>query len=553
MALTLDGSTFAGMDDDIAGDGTSGDTWPVDTYLENAVAANTSYLWKSGWSCGWAPNIANGRERLTSWQWSTILILDLPADPLPDGITFHWLAEITNRQATSHGPEMQLRGRVRSGAQTLAEDIFEYTDTTGDLEPNQLTLPLGGVQAPNDLEYVRLELAVRQSRENLVFDDLPQITGGVTVTQDPDADILQLANDFTVTDDAAARLYFSGGGGNFVAENEVNIFDIVDFEPTADDMAVAWPSSIPRPTSTINRADISVMDHIKIEGLEVTAEYPDEPSGQYADKDQSTMLAQQAVRGSAVASHPQRTNAEYFRQRPCAIAPPTDTDQFSGSLAWWRHIFASETSGSFTELCSLPIEFGVSQGRFLARLRWYASTHYQKVDVYDPSQWIDVYLGADWQFRLTVQQLKDGDTSWADATDIAGPATINAKDDGGGQIKHYLRSTRGGVPWLFQVWTAEEFAGGNFNETFREGRAFESDLKYLTQNVYSEGLDLNANADPFAPARLKLEVSGPTTGDEFDLTAVEKSDASLSFFKPEDGNESHLLSLAGLSLYEQGL
>jgi len=539
MAGDFDGEEYVGIDDDAFGSPTSQTdetTKPLSTWLENRMDGNTRFLQQRGSQVTY--QFFGGEEEgirpYTSIDQSAIFYALVPLRDDMATIDMYLLAEIDNDSATNGEVELEARLSL-SGGKIIANDTATALEGSGGVKVTKLTIDVSdeSIDARSGVLSLWIQSVAQSSPGSFPDVFTPETVRPYAVK---DVETFQQID--------ATSAYIPQGEGYAIRSCH-----------TFDNGTETWFSDFGPATESQNSAKgVTELSYILPQSLTIDISYDPEGEGEgYQRKDASTMQAQSTVLGQHTPTHGGNLDEIRSRLRPLAYGPlgedkgdnwPTDNYR---KWSWILEgsgdtIMDDQTLKLSTDDTVVYCFAHVALFRQREPSTDEAEIYYGDINSKDDE--LEAYNNsvteADAQFDLTVEQLEDGDTAWANATELG------ASSDTYENAPVYPMTPIGGIDLATQAWFARSpdatdsvdygWAGGtcatDYNYTFREGQVFEGDdaliLPVIVSVDLSEGPNLANRADP---VRATLEWGGLTN---IDLPSGEQ---------PVDDHQYHAICL----------
>ena len=523
--MAFDGSDFKGLDSDVV-TSNDGDDEVLDTWLEHRLRGNEYYLLQGRESISWQPwagsssltDYQSGDRPYASLEWSTILCVPWVFEPTLSSIIFDLYHRVGS--TGSNAEDYQIKIELRDAEFKLIGGAEETLSNTSASSPTWQT---HRIEVDVDRQVRKRQtgflIVWGRSRVDSIYDSGDRLFEGkyenYWVNADPGLGDVWLTDSGnapgTNYEHEIALISVEDSGNNPITSVALDVWRTADdpldaSSPPQGAFCYPTPKYVSAVTEFGNyyfeRYYISYLQlrSICIEPVHTIGEqgYPSEQ-----------IRANIPVKGSAATAHARLARSAIARPKPLWIGPePRAANSESEGAEWithsygerWRWLTASDVSVSAGVLSDATVFLDVDDPHVdvwlwvigvhlldrwnLGSLSWLTQTA-----ELDAERLFSEAATASWSLEVEVEQLDNGDASWASATSL-GTASTSVR------LTHHPDDPLGAWPFLFQQWLlAGRDDASDYDYVYREGQLFEPDMALLRPvrvSVPLSGLDTAA-------------------------------------------------------------
>lgn len=522
MGGIFDGSSFVGLDQDIAGDGTTdSSTQFLDTYLENRLDGNARYLLQRGGSASRTWQQDGTKVYVgTLHEAVTLIHFAVPVRPNLSEIKLFMRGEVDEDSGNVSTPEIDARLELRSFRKLATESANLRNTTqwqgTGSQDEYTVTLDLSGENLDFGIGY--LTFAVRSNKKDdfatsvydsfgtrIDIDDSGNNVSSGNFDAGTSLEVKWIKNEESFS--SFIGLHEKTSGSSVLVGHTNSFFITSDAGSTTDDMKVRSLCYL-QPTAA----------HIRFTYDDTTAQSTSVKG--WSDKSDRSMLPQNPVLGEDTAMHGPNIDEIKKRRRLKAIGPTSKGP--SEGIDWptnesqdWRYTDHANAAPHTLDLASMRLDADSSTvicHMTLAGLRDFGTTpniggEYD-ISSSDFDDLTDIRADRGFDVKIAVEQLSSGD-DWSTATTVASETT---------EVSGMPYWPMGPSKWplISQMYfsrypVAQSSRETDFRYTHKEGMLFDRDFQLI--HPIRVAVDIDSISDKTKPVRIKTtyETTNNTT------------------------------------------
>jgi len=512
MAGDFDGTAYLGIDQNAWGEGTSdGNTHALSTYLENRLDANARYLQKRGSQVTYQFYQDGNTENLrsfTSVERSALIYTLWPIRSNTSEITIHLLGEVKNDDSNTTGK---------------VEITVSFLGPDGTRDTQSQTMTAAG--SP-EVQTVTLDMTTQGFAEGVgrlgVWISSANQTGpgsGGSTSGTTEDQLYEVQN--LSSFDARNTLATTLNGWEWLAGHRYE-------DP---DNSKVW-TFIYNDTSAGRDLGIVELSYLEPQSITIEERFDDGArGGNYAPKPARQMRAQESVLGQHVSRHGTNLDDVWGRERCLAVGPAGQDEGQNWPTGekrkWTWHDEVSGATDLVLDRQMLNLRDEQSRLSCYALLSFLRQpSDFLPANFSDDEKTVKEYSGVgDVGFRLLVEQLENGDTSWSAASELVNKTDVYEELTIFPMIPVSVSHLLIGAAYARKPhgWASES---SEFNHIFREGQIWKNDRLYLQPVYLTTTLPNSTNQQD--PVRASLEFASFSSGPDY-------SDDS------DDGTKTHLI------------